>query len=104
MQQSFQPRACSRRAWLAAVLVAATLAAAGLAPSLGQRAAAAAAPIYLGVWEPGIPWNMSSLQTFDHDAARTPAIVMWYQSWADSLSYGPDPSILTRLCPRARSR
>lgn len=49
--------------------------------------------VYLGVWQPGAPWDMRALAVFENRVGRKMAIVMWYQGWG--ASNAPfDPTIM----------
>lgn len=37
--------------------------------------------VYLGVWQPGAPWNMTALDQFERETGKHVAIVHWYQGW-----------------------
>lgn len=37
--------------------------------------------VYLGVWQPGAPWDMTALARYEQAAGKQAAIVHWYQGW-----------------------
>lgn len=45
---------------------------------------AAPSGLSLGVWQPGAPWNMRELTSFESRVGKKMAIVMWYQGWGAS--------------------
>jgi beta-mannanase len=47
-----------------------------------EQHTSAASRVYLGVYQPGAPADMSRLSTFESDAGKHVAVVMWYQDWA----------------------
>ena len=42
---------------------------------------AATVGVYLGVWQPGAPGDMTRLAAFEADAGKRAAIIHWFQSW-----------------------
>jgi hypothetical protein len=40
--------------------------------------------VFLGVWQPGLPENISALQSFEMDAGRRVAIVMFWRDWGSA--------------------
>ncbi|HZQ35208.1 MAG TPA: glycosyl hydrolase [Dehalococcoidia bacterium] len=48
-----------------------------------QRAAPASAGVYFGVWQPGVPEDMSQLTAFEQSVGKRAAIVMIWRDWAD---------------------
>lgn len=65
------------------VMLLATLVAALGGPFLGRAtpAAAAPAPLALGVWAHRVPWEWGNLDQYTSEAGKAPAIVMWYHDW-----------------------
>lgn len=55
--------------------------------------------VYLGVWQPGAPQNLTVLDRFERDAGRDVAIVHWYQGWG-AANAALDPALLASV--RAR--
>lgn len=49
----------------------------------------AAPSVYLGVWQPGVPDDMSQLDDFEHDAGTSVAIVMLWNDWASTGQLDP---------------
>ncbi len=52
-----------------------------LAGRLPVVEAASVAPIALGVWVPGTPWDMSAFDQFAALTGKTPATALWYVDW-----------------------
>jgi len=59
--------------------------------------------VYLGVFREGAPRNMNYITQFEQQAGKKPAMVMWYQDWAQEfpradamnvISYGAIPQIV----------
>jgi len=48
-----------------------------------------ASQVYLGVWQPGVPGDMSKLRSLEQSVGKHVAIVGWYVSWDDA-TRGPD--------------
>lgn len=71
-----------RKRALFAILLATLIATLG-GPFLGRAtpAAAAPAPIALGVWAHRVPWEWANLDQYTSQAGKAPAIVMWYHDW-----------------------
>lgn len=38
-------------------------------------------PIALGIWNPGVPWDMTNHDKYVSQIGKEPAMVLWYQSW-----------------------
>lgn len=55
--------------------------------------------VYLGVWQPGVPTNLSALDTFDQAAGKNPSIVMFWRDWASD-SGSIDPTWLSNIAAR----
>lgn len=55
----------------------------GVACASGSRA------VYLGVWQPGAPADMSAVAQFERDAGKHVAVVQWYQQWAGGSAFDP---------------
>jgi len=56
--------------------------------------AAQANGVYLGVWQPGAPQDMTAISRFERDARKHVAIVNWYQGWG-AANAALDPTLLT---------
>ena len=54
---------------------------------------------YLGVWQPGVPTNLSSLDSFESAAGKHMAIVMFWRDWASD-SGSINPSWLSAIAAR----
>ena len=59
------------------------IATAAVSPTLHPTPAPSAPNIALGAHIDKAPWNLAALDEFSADLGGTPAIVMWYQDWAD---------------------
>lgn len=64
---------------------------------------AIAQQVYLGVFREGAPKNMGYIKQFEQQAGKKPAMIMWYQDWAQSfpkddvmtvINYGAVPQIV----------
>jgi len=73
----------------------------GLIAFLGGNAIAQ--QVYLGVFREGAPKNMGYIKQFEQQAGKKPAMIMWYQDWAQSfpkddvmtvIDYGAVPHIV----------
>lgn len=55
--------------------------------------------VYLGVWQPGAPWNMTPLDQFERETGKRVAIVHWYQGWG-AANAPLDTSLLSAVAAR----
>jgi beta-mannanase len=54
---------------------------------------------YLGVWQPGISADLSSLTAFERQVGRRAAIVHWYQGWG-ATNRGLDTALISQVTQR----
>jgi beta-mannanase len=54
---------------------------------------------YLGVWQPGISADLTSLVAFERKVGRRAAIVHWYQGWG-AANRGLDTALMSRVVQR----
>jgi beta-mannanase len=87
----------------ATVILASVAGAISSAPATSTTptaAAGAVAPIALGAYIYGAPWNTAPLDDFTRMAGAPPAIVMWYQDWARPSDNSFDPVTMDAIVKR----
>lgn len=54
---------------------------------LGKKAVSCpSGKVYVGVWQPGVPTDLTALDTFEKDAGRSMALVMLWRDWGGASS------------------
>ena len=56
--------------------------------------AAAAKPVFVGVFREGAPRNLNYIKQFEAQVGKKPAMVMWYQDWAQAFPRADAQSVI----------